>query len=287
MKATFFIIPFKNRAGEKVSSKHANRRATRYDIDDIKDMVQKLINHGFEIGLHGIDAWHSQALASQELKRIAEITGQSELGIRMHWLCFDEGSPKILDQAGFIYDSTIGYNETIGYRSGTTQVFQTAGVYNLLELPQHIQDISLLSPNQRGLTEKQAWEKCKNMLHDAIEHGGVLTLLWHIRSLAPERLWEDFYLRLISELKNCNAWFATATQVVNWFRIRRNLIFKRASFIGNKLYLSLNSEASDIDPQFLIRVHLPENLRTSSGENSKGYIDVPWQGSKEVEILLN
>jgi len=287
VKSTYFIIPFKNRAGEKVSSENPHRRATRYDIDDIRDVVQKLIHSGFEIGLHGIDAWHSQELAFQELKRITDITGQSEMGIRMHWLCFDEGSPKILDQAGFIYDATIGYNETIGYRSGTTQVFQPSGMKNLLELPQHIQDIALLSPNHRGLTEKQAWEKCKNMFHDAAEHGGVLTLLWHIRSLSPERLWEDFYIRLVSELKDRNAWFATATQAVKWFRIRRTLIFESASFQGNKLYLNLKADASDINPQFLIRVHLPEQLIASSGGSSKRYIDVPWLGSKEVEILLN
>jgi peptidoglycan/xylan/chitin deacetylase (PgdA/CDA1 family) len=287
VKSTFFIIPFKNRAGKKVSSKDRNRRATRYDIDDIRDVVQKLIHSGFEIGLHGIDAWHSSDLAYEELKRIVEVTGQSELGIRIHWLCFDEGSSRILDEVGFLYDTTIGYNEAIGYRAGTTQVFQPSGVKNLLELPHHIQDIALLSPNQRGSTEKQAWEQCNNMFHIASEHGGVLTILWHIRSLAPERLWEDFYIRLLSELKNRNVWFATVSQAVKWFRMRRTLIFESASFLGNKFYLSLKSDAFKMDPKFIIRVHLPENLRTKSGTNDKGYIDIPWNGSKEVEIYLN
>jgi len=287
VKSTFFIIPFKNRVGERVPFKDRKRRATRYDIDDIRDVVQKLIHHGFEIALHGIDAWHSADLAYEELKRIVEVTGQSELGIRIHWLCFDEGSSRILDEVGFNYDSTIGYNEAIGYRAGTTQVFRPLGVKNLLELPLHIQDIALLSPNQRGSTETQAWEQCKNMFHDASEHGGVLTILWHMRSIAPERLWEDFYIRLLSELKNRNVWFATARQAVKWFRLRRTLIFESASFLGNKLYLSLKSDAFEIDPEFIIRVHLPENLKTISGRNSKGYIDFPWNGSKEVEISLN
>ena len=32
-----------------------------------------------------------------------------------------------LEKAGFSYDSTVGYNETIGYRAGTAQVFKHPG----------------------------------------------------------------------------------------------------------------------------------------------------------------
>ena len=287
MKSTFFIIPFKNRVGKRVPFKDRKRRATRYDIDEIRDVVQKLIHHGFEIALHGIDAWHSSDLAYEELKRIVEVTGQSEIGIRIHWLCFDEGSPKILDKVGFLYDSTVGYNEAIGYRAGTTQVFRPLGLKDLLELPLHIQDIALISPNQRGSTEIQAWEQCKNMFDDAFEYGGVIVILWHMRSIAPERLLEDFYMRLLSELKKRNVWFGSASQVVKWFRMRRALIFESASFLGNKLHLSLKSDTIEIGPEFIIRVHLPENLRTIAWENNKGYMDFPWNGSKEVEISLN
>jgi len=31
--------------------------------------------------------------------------------------------------------------------------------------------------------------------------GGVLTVNWHDRSIAPERLWDDFYLDLLDDLK--------------------------------------------------------------------------------------
>ena len=285
--STYFIIPFKNRVGEKVSFNNRDRRATRYDIDDIRDVVQKLIHAGFEVGLHGIDAWHSVEFAYQELKRITEITGQSELGVRIHWLCFDECSPKILDKVGFLYDSTMGYNEAIGYRVGSIQIFRPLGVKNLLELPLHIQDVALLSANQSGLSEKQAWEKCNSMFLDASVYGGVLTILWHCRSIAPERLWGDFYISLLSELKKLNVWFATASQAVAWFRMRRSITFESAAFQGNKLYLRLKSGAVAIDPKFIIRIHLPETMRTGSGGNGKRYIDVTWQGAKDIEIPLN
>ena len=52
----------------------------------------------------------------------------------MHWLYFDRiaGAARA---AGFTYDSTWGYNEAVGYRAGTSQVFvldePTAGTATL------------------------------------------------------------------------------------------------------------------------------------------------------------
>ena len=59
-----------------------------------------------------------------EREAIQTMTGEPEVGVRMHWLYFNEESPVLLERAGFSYDSTVGYNETVGYRAGTTQVFR-------------------------------------------------------------------------------------------------------------------------------------------------------------------
>jgi peptidoglycan/xylan/chitin deacetylase (PgdA/CDA1 family) len=286
LKSTFFIIPFKGRIGGKVSLQHPERRATHYDITDIKDIVQKLLNNGNEIGLHGIDAWHDTNLANHELKRITDITGQFEIGIRMHWLCFDEYSPKILDEAGFRYDSTFGYNEAIGYRAGTSQVFRPLGARNLLELPLHIQDMALFSPNYEGLTETQAWERCKDLFDKVNRYGGIMTILWHMRSLAPERLWEDFYVKILNELKKRNAWFATASQAVEWFRMRRRVSFENVSFLDNKLRINLKSYECESVPKLMIRVRIPTQGTEDKSMNRKNCIDFPCSFDKEIEISL-
>src|SRR5207244_1172385 len=111
------------------------------------------------------------------------------------WLCFDSSSPRVVDEAGFRYDSSFGYNETIGYRAGTGQVFRPLGTRTLLELPLHIQDTALFYEGNAGLNESQAWMLCEPLVRNAAANGGVLTLLWHTRSLAPERQWGDFYLQ--------------------------------------------------------------------------------------------
>ncbi|MFA6226286.1 MAG: hypothetical protein WC620_08995 [Methanoregula sp.] len=71
------------------------------------------------------------------------LAGDDSVGNRTHWLLFDRNSWKKLDDAGYTYDTTFGYNDDAGFRAGTLQVCHPEGCSKLLELPLHIQDIGL------------------------------------------------------------------------------------------------------------------------------------------------
>jgi len=47
-----------------------------------------------------------------ELRRIAEINGGPSIGIRMHWLLQDAKTYDVLEDAGYNYDASAGYNES-------------------------------------------------------------------------------------------------------------------------------------------------------------------------------
>ena len=140
----------------------------------------------------------------------------------MHWLYFGEQSPAILEKAGIPYDSTVGYNETVGYRAGTTQAYKPLDTTRMLELPLHIMDTALFYPNRMALSPQEAKELVS---HDHRQRGSIrrghVTVNWHDRSIASERCWGDFYVGLVAELKSKGAWFATAAETVAWFRERR------------------------------------------------------------------
>jgi hypothetical protein len=287
LSSTFFFIPFKNRPGKMVKGDRSAWRATRYDISDIKVQIKKLIKRGSEIGLHGIDAWHNAEKGRQEIERIIEVTGRREIGVRMHWLCFDHHSPSILEQAGFDYDSTVGYNETIGYKAGTAQVYRFLGVTRLLELPLHIQDTALFYPNRLALTRAQAWDMCGSIINAAIRFGGVTTVLWHQRSLAPERLWDKFYINLLQELKSQDTWFGTASQVVQWFRQRRSVTFEDCSYISNKVRLRLRCQGGISRPRMFLRIHKPQKAGPVRSYAEHGHFDLPYSGESLMEIALD
>jgi hypothetical protein len=226
LPSTFFVIPFEGRPGRLGQGTAPAFRASRYGAADIALKIQKLMAAGCEIGLHGIDAWIDSSSGRSELEVVREITGVQRIGVRMHWLYFGEQSPFVLDEAGADYDSTRGYNETVGYRTGTTQAFKPLDVTRLLELPLHIMDTALFFPAHLNLSPAEAYKKVQPIIDNAVQFGGAVTVNWHDRSIAPERCWDDFYLNLVLELRRRGAWFATAADVVTWFRQRRSAVFE-------------------------------------------------------------
>ncbi len=282
LSPTYFLIPFKKRAGEKVSAKHPERRATAYDVTDLPDWTTKLLEQGCEIGVHGIDAWHSAEKGREEIKRTEAVTGKPVAGIRMHWLLQDHNTFKVLEEAGFQYDSTGGYNETVGYRQGTGQVFGPLGFRKILELPLHIQDGALFFPQRLGLSEAEASRRCHEIIRSAEKFGGVLNVLWHDRSHGPERFWGEFYSDLVSELKTRKVWFATGSQAVEWFGARRDIHFEQS---GDTLRVKMGRDR-DLDGRgFIVRTYRAEGCQERSSHRGTGeWSESLWNGKTIMEL---
>jgi hypothetical protein len=283
LPATYFLIPFKRRSGDKVPGPRGSLRATAYDVGDLSHWATILLRRGCELGVHGIDAWHNVARGREELARIRAVTGDAKTGTRMHWLLCDENTPAVLERAGYAYDSTFGYNETIGYRAGTSQVFRPLNAQTLLELPMHIQDGALFYPQRLGLSEEMAETRCQDLVGNARELGGVLTLLWHDRSHAPERFWGSFYVALVSKLKSLDAWFGTATQVVTWFGNRRKVRFEAVEAANGTPGISLRYNGEEISPPLKIRVHNPGQGTTGSSHAAPDFVDTSWAGGSDEQ----
>jgi hypothetical protein len=261
LASTFFVIPTKNYPGRTADGDAPALRASRYEPRDIAQRIEGLVVAGREIGVHGIDAWLDSVKGREELQQVSKITGAMDVGIRMHWLYFDERSPATLEKAGFDYDSTIGYNETVGYRAGTTQAFKPLGASRLLELPLHVMDTALFYPNYLNLSPRAAWERLSGIIDNAVRFGGSVTVNWHDRSIAPERLWGDCYVSLVEELKCKGAWFPTAAQAVSWFRKRRSATFKTIDWDGDVLHAKVECDGTEELPGLRLRIHHPRASR--------------------------
>ncbi len=158
--STFFVIPKKGEAGLDPNGECQPNRAASYDARDLTDILRGLEKGGKEIAVHGLNAWRDAAAGREEKEIISEIIGasreppraaappaggsdqngsagatrgstdrgqsRSAVGVRMHWLYFNAQSPTELEKAGFAYDSTCGYNGTIGYPRGNGAGFQAA-----------------------------------------------------------------------------------------------------------------------------------------------------------------
>lgn len=284
LPSTFFVIPRKNYPGERVDGSAPALRAARYDANDLADTICRLRAAGCEVGLHGIDAWLDSTTGHEELEELRRLTGTSEIGVRMHWLYYNEKSPTVLEKAEVAYDSTVGYNETVGYRAGTTQAYKPLGVERLLELPMHVMDTALFYLSYLGLSPRTSAIRLRQMADTVAEFGGCLTVNWHDRSLAPERLWGRSYRNLIQELKSLGAWFATAGQAVSWFRKRRSAVFETDSIEPGVVRVKVAAAHANILPALRLRIHKARKLGAIGTHSSEDYFDVAVNESVETTV---
>lgn len=284
LKSTFFFLPFKDRPGESPDGKPAKYRAARYDVGRHKEPIRSLKEGGREVGLHGIDSWRDPRMGHEEIEVIRGITGEGRIGVRMHWLYFSDETPIHLDEAGFYYDSTLGYNETVGYRSGTTQVFRLPGTSGVFELPLHVQDTAMLYPGRMNGSESQALGLCGKLIEDMKRHGGVFTINWHDRSLAPERNWDAAYVALLDILRREKTWFATAGEAVAWYEKRRAVRFEEQEAGGNISHLKLDAGAAGSGPPLALRIHTPAKLSGGTARILAGFADRPLNSAKDLAV---
>jgi hypothetical protein len=278
-RSTFFVVPFKDRPGIAPDGLVAPRRAVPYQASEIRDEIAKAMSRGSEVAVHGIDAWRDADAGRAELKELNAVTGQTAAGVRMHWLYFTEDAAHRLEAAGFGYDSTCGFNDAVGYRAGTSQVFRLPGTRQLMELPLVIMDTALFYGHRMGLDAARALQLCRQIVAHARDLGGTVVINWHERSLAPERLWGRAYGQLLEEVGTGDrTWFATATQTVDWFRWRRSIRFERDADCTTVVVATAESRAAR--PSALMRVYRPD--RTAAGDIQ----DIRFDGDEPLKVEL-
>lgn len=291
-KSTFFLIPFKAMPGTPCGRANHDGRATKYDVADMRKVAKALVDRKFEVAVHGIDAWENGQSAAAERDRLRECCKGPVTGIRMHWLYRNGSTFRILDEAGYSYDSSFGYNDAVGFRAGTVQAFKPLDSQRLLELPLNIQDTALFYSDRMNLSEGQAAACCEVLMENSRRYGGALTLLWHDRSLAPERLWGDFYRELLAKLRGDRAWIGPAGRAVQWFQRRRNVDIEWVKTGDGAVEVRVNGpdtgEAEEGLPGMLLRVHYMsvKNDGTGGTKQHKTCMDLPLKANTTTRIPL-
>ena len=97
-----------------------------YRIEDLKDEIRTIQDRGWEIGLHG---GHEGSVDPDKLRSekqtLEKVTGTAIKGCRNHYLKFVVPDTwELLRNAGFCYDTTLGYADCIGFRNGMCHPFR-------------------------------------------------------------------------------------------------------------------------------------------------------------------
>jgi hypothetical protein len=104
-----------------------------------------------------------------------------------------------------------------------------------------------------------------------------VTLLWHYENLTPPRDWSGLYADLVKQAKADGALVTTARNVVEWFKVRRELRFS-VSREQDKIVIAVSGYLpTGTRPVSRARIHIPADRIASIDAESfsgKGYIDV-------------
>ncbi|MEJ2101993.1 MAG: polysaccharide deacetylase family protein [Desulfobacterales bacterium] len=227
-KSTFFFWP-----GWKNVTKHHNTDPF-YDLNDrvtfdgskctVTEMIREIHRRGWEIGLHA--SWYAYNDA-EELKlqknALEKALGSPIYSIRQHYLHYDiRITPRVHSAAGFKFDSTLGFNNNIGFRFGTCypwNIFDLGSRKKLpiLEIPLILQDVAMLNPLKgMRIDSKMAFQYVFVITEEIEKVGGVLTLLWHPNEIVNSESW-NLYLKILNYLREKNAWITSLQEVGRWW----------------------------------------------------------------------
>jgi len=167
-------------------SRNPHRRDPDYDVAGIAPVLLEARKRGFSVGVHGsYTSLIENSALEPELAALSEATGTRSAGNRQHWLRFDshEKLNQQVDRAGFLYDSSCGFPERVGFRSGASFAFppynfQDEEPHKFLEIPLAIMDGSLEA------TSRELQESPQNVADEVLQASrkwgwGGISVLWH------------------------------------------------------------------------------------------------------------
>ncbi|MBS1596776.1 MAG: polysaccharide deacetylase family protein [Bacteroidetes bacterium] len=196
-------------------------RDFNYNIKTICNQIEMVMNDKSEIGLHGgHQAFNNFDKLIAEKEKLQNETGITIDGYRSHYLRFELPLTwNILSQAGFLYDTTFGYADCVGFRNGMCYPYYPFDInqnkfIDIVELPLIVMDATLFY--YMRLDEDKAINICAQLIKKVKECKGVFTLLWHNNFLVGPI--GEFYKKLLALLKQEDPWFATSKELIQWWK---------------------------------------------------------------------
>ena len=178
-----------------------------YDIKTntkLQKKLKELYKNGFQIGLHGS---YESAKDFNRLKEEKEILEQT-LGIkiiktRQHWLNYFEAITPSFHEKLFEFDSTLAWNDRIGFRSGCASLynpydFENEKAFDHQVIPQIIMDSNVYD----YVDDEEIFQKAKDMIQKSKEESKTtnISISWHQRVCSSDYKWHKFYEELLSDI---------------------------------------------------------------------------------------
>jgi hypothetical protein len=164
--------------------------------------LRGLTARGHEVALHGsFDSYASRDRFVSEKTRLEQALGQTVMGSRQHWLRFSLATTwRLCEELGITYDSTLGFNDAVGFRAGIAAPFrpydhERRRAFDVVEVPLVVMDSTLF--DYERLDARDAYQRAVAILDEVRAVGGGCAILWHSQAFADEFGWSGVYRILL------------------------------------------------------------------------------------------
>jgi hypothetical protein len=224
-----------------------NRRDVYYNAAHpaIVAAIRNAVERGFEVGLHAsITCRDTPGFLAEERDRLSALLGgQRVRGVRHHYLALDSANPELTlaqhEHVGFDYDSSLGLNDAAGFRRGMAWPFRPFDrirdvELGITEVPLTAMDMGIFRPD---ISPTQAIADLEAHIDVVQAAGGCAVINWHLAQANPQRLYGagPSLLDVLARRMQSRAgeiWWATPSEIVDWWHIRRRQIFPEGEHVA-------------------------------------------------------
>lgn len=269
--STFFFLARKKRLLVKYKD-------LRYTLNQPKVIkaLNYLCKNGWDIGLYGdLDSHLDIDKLKNEKLRLENITEAEIIGIRQHYLRIKlPQSWQVQQNVRFLYDSTLGWHDSIGFRCGMSFPFypfdiETSERMNLMEIPLAIEEPNLFKPKHNLRSEENATGICKDIFKTAEKLGSLINLLWCQPVLDeidfPHR--GKVYKNLLNYLKKNDVFVGALKDIFEWFKKRDNVKIIDEKICEQGITWELKTDCEIFDLNFEIACKRKYKIRISKDIN--------------------
>jgi hypothetical protein len=224
-------------AKPKYLKRHLNDcRSTVVEQNIDWNILREMAAAGWEFGLH------APIYAKQEVSALAwgkqfieEKIGQPVAGLRHHYWALDWRAPHLTFRkhaaAGFQYDASIAWRDSMGFRAGTCFPFQpfdpdAQAAMPIFELPTCLMDRHVADAPQSSLAPAQ--ERMTTLLSDVKAHHGVFFVNWHTEGACNRYRYQgdvDVLAEILRRVEgDPEAWITTPRELTAWWSARQQKV---------------------------------------------------------------
>jgi hypothetical protein len=207
-RSTLFVVPVRS-----------HRRDPNYTLAEMALLLKEATRRGFPVEIHGsYTSIMENHTLGPEAQVLEQVTGRKPLGSRQHWLRFDDPEKlfEAIDDAGLVFDSSLGFSDLVGFRNGACFAFppydfKREKPHNFLEIPLAIMDGGLLEESRA--TGASAESLAERVLGESRKRGwGGISVLWHnpLEALSvPEEINQVFWRCVRKQHESQEQWVST------------------------------------------------------------------------------